>query len=678
MLRPFTVVVALSAFAGACRPGSQASQYGSSNPPGDGGASASGGGQTADAGSGDEGTKPSIVTQTVEYVPQCGPVPPRPDQDVGCGSWVLEAPLPQAHDLAAVWAVASDNVWAVGEKGAIVHWDGATWAVTASPTTANLNSVWAADAADVWAAGDDGVLLFFDGSVWQTRPSPTTDNIRFIRGSAADDVWASGTAAEDVFHWDGVQWTQPGRAPGSPTTANGGSITHPIWPAGGGRAWSGGCLDGANASIYLWDGTRWSRTDTGVPGCIQAIAGTSTEDVWATSAVCGNFCDSYRALHWDGVRWSEASTGLPIAGNFFSPAPGEVWFYSNETSGSSVFPSDAVFARRERGVFQRFLALPQIGWWSPMAATSPTDVFIVGAGGLLAHSDGKTTKIFAGPTEWLQDLWSDASGAAWAVGGGQALRRENGCWSAVDIGRAAFDIATGIGPLAIYGASASNPDDLWMTSYTFAIHWDGQSFSQHVIPEGIFLDAWVSPGGHAYFASTTGLYRADPNGFTRLDAPGPSVGGYISYVTAVWGTSDTDLWWLRGEGSSSAVVHFDGTSMTVVATIPWQPELRTVRARSIDDIWAIDWFGALHHFDGTSWKYLSPGDWIYHVAIAGPNDVWASNANELWHFDGNSWSKENAPPGALAVTAGAVYTLGVNGRICRKPARVPSPTVTVK
>ena len=114
-------------------------------------------------------------------------------------------------------------------------------------------------------------------------------------------------------------------------------------------------------------------------------------------------------------------------------------------------------------------------------------------------------------------------------------------------------------------------------------------------------------------------------------------------------------------------MHFDGTAMNVVAKLPWRPAwLRTVRARSSDDIWAIDQFGGLLHFDGNSSTYLNPGPWVYSVAIVARNDVWASSEDGLWHFDGNSWSKENAPRGMLAATGGAIYSLAL-GRICRKP-----------
>src|SRR4051812_22402219 len=52
------------------------------------------------------------------------PIPPVPRGDVGCGTWSLEQPLPQSRSLRGAWAASSDDVWAVGDQGTILHWNG--------------------------------------------------------------------------------------------------------------------------------------------------------------------------------------------------------------------------------------------------------------------------------------------------------------------------------------------------------------------------------------------------------------------------------------------------------------------------------------------------------------------------------------------------------------------------
>jgi hypothetical protein len=50
-------------------------------------------------------------------------------------------------------------VWAVGKAGTILHWNGSAWSTVPSPTSADLDAVFGADACDVWAVGDRGAVL---------------------------------------------------------------------------------------------------------------------------------------------------------------------------------------------------------------------------------------------------------------------------------------------------------------------------------------------------------------------------------------------------------------------------------------------------------------------------------------------------------------------------------------
>jgi hypothetical protein len=51
-----------------------------------------------------------------------------------------------------VYAIATNDVWAVGYGGAVIHWNGSTWEDKSSGS-ADLRAVWASSANDVWAVG---------------------------------------------------------------------------------------------------------------------------------------------------------------------------------------------------------------------------------------------------------------------------------------------------------------------------------------------------------------------------------------------------------------------------------------------------------------------------------------------------------------------------------------------
>jgi len=52
-------------------------------------------------------------------------------------------------------------VWAVGEAGVILHFDGSGWSQSVSPTTHALRSAWGSSSGDVWTVGDSGTVLHF-------------------------------------------------------------------------------------------------------------------------------------------------------------------------------------------------------------------------------------------------------------------------------------------------------------------------------------------------------------------------------------------------------------------------------------------------------------------------------------------------------------------------------------
>jgi hypothetical protein len=105
-----------------------------------------------------------------------------------------------ARPLNAMWGNATSDLWAVGEAGAIIHYDGRAWSpISQSPTTVALRGVWGTAPNDVWAVGESGAMLHFDGSAWSTRVSPTSRTLWSVWGSLSAGVWAVGDSGT-VLH----------------------------------------------------------------------------------------------------------------------------------------------------------------------------------------------------------------------------------------------------------------------------------------------------------------------------------------------------------------------------------------------------------------------------------------------------------------------------------------------
>lgn len=98
--------------------------------------------------------------------------------------------------LTGVSAASSSSVWAVGltvGNGSVtdlppgplvVSYNGVDWTIDRTlPTSSYLRGVWAAAPDDVWAVGDAGTILHFDGTDWSASPSGVSQHLYAARAT---------------------------------------------------------------------------------------------------------------------------------------------------------------------------------------------------------------------------------------------------------------------------------------------------------------------------------------------------------------------------------------------------------------------------------------------------------------------------------------------------------------
>ena len=78
--------------------------------------------------------------------------------------------------LLKIWAVDTNNIYFIGYKGCIVHYNGSSFTKMESGTDIMLTHIFGLDQDHIWVVGDDGglhgghsVLLFFNGSLWKVK-----------------------------------------------------------------------------------------------------------------------------------------------------------------------------------------------------------------------------------------------------------------------------------------------------------------------------------------------------------------------------------------------------------------------------------------------------------------------------------------------------------------------------
>jgi hypothetical protein len=260
---------------------------------------------------------------------------------------VVDSPNVGSDDnsLAAVVALAADDVWAVGNyindfgvsQTLVEHWDGATWSVVESPNVGPLldNELTAIDAVsptDIWAAGyffsEEAVgrtlIEHWDGTSWSVVASPNVgdlDNYLYgITVVSATDAWAVGSYAvanptQLVFkslalHWNGAIWSVvPTPSVGSFT-----NILYDVDAAAADDVWAVGVFvsntRGPRALIEHWDGATWtpvaSPSESNGTDTLYSVVAIASDDVWAVGQTGGyGFPPRPLTEHWNGTEWTQ-------------------------------------------------------------------------------------------------------------------------------------------------------------------------------------------------------------------------------------------------------------------------------------------------------------------------------------------------------------------------------------
>ncbi len=163
--------------------------------------------------------------------------------------------------LYSVHGCASNDVYAVGDNGTILYFDGEMDNMTSS-CNATLSSVWCSDNDSVFAAGlfdfnaVKAPILYYNGTSW-TDIGPTGWYWHA-------DIWAASET--DVFVVGG----------GSDTVNDGGTILH-------------------------YDGSSWTPMESGSSEVLFAVWGTASDDVYAVG-------DNGTVIHYNGSAWSAVDT----------------------------------------------------------------------------------------------------------------------------------------------------------------------------------------------------------------------------------------------------------------------------------------------------------------------------------------------------------------------------------
>jgi hypothetical protein len=314
--------------------------------------------------------EPAVTQQPERSAPDATkPGSPHPVDWTAPRTWTTlpadaDRTAPILRDLVAV----KDQLFAVGERGAFYQYRKGQVVSIPSPTKEKLNVVWGLTTDAVYAAGESGVVLHFDGKVLRTvgqplathkqthhpsiTPYDTPVRLDAVWASSPRDIYAAGPAI--LIHYDGQRWHE---------------------------------VDIGAGQIVVPTSTRLTKGV--VTPLVGPIWGTGPDDVWVRKErvkIRGELADRGElsttaavVMHFDGKSWSQTTLAFPK-----DPSARQEHLYVPELcfAGAHIWARfEATLQRWHRNEWQRERRLPaeQCGHWA-VAASDTALVFQTGGG----------------------------------------------------------------------------------------------------------------------------------------------------------------------------------------------------------------------------------------------------------------------------------------------------------
>ena len=427
---------------------------------------------------------------------------------------------PTAKIFRGVWGSSATNVFAVGDGGVIIRYDGTKWTDMTSPTTQNLRSVWGTSATDVFAVGAGGTIIHYDGNAWTAMTSGTTNQLNGVWGSAWNNVYAVGNTAT-IRYYNGITWAASTPPGGVTANLNG------IWGSANNNIFAVGALN-TNAVIIRYTGASWTNM-TGATTGTQILYG-----VWG---------------------WVNGGTTYVLAvgaNGTIRNYNGTVWAAS--TSGAGTTQLNGIW-----------------GWGSGTTATA----YAVGNAGMIRYlNNAVVTAAWSNPpvasptAQALYRVWGTASNNVIVVGAATTLQHYNGsAWSA-----GAYNPPWG----PVYNATFGTNQNTFCgvchpaTVYNSGSNGGNSRFDRHPSQYGSHSNTYGCRGCHAlwinYNYTNVTTQKARIHGYRSFDttSPAPNVffptwGGQAATVSKHFLIGGYIGKWKRGTSDTTSATCWGGT-----------------------------------------------------------------------------------------------------------------------
>ncbi len=534
---------------------------------------------------------------------------------------IWQSPWPTTENLNSVWGTSTSFMFAVGDKGTVIHFDGASWTTQNIPTTNKLFALWGSIWSNIFAVGEKGTILRYDGLEWSSMTSSTNSDLTGVWGSSATDVFAVGNDGI-ILHFDGTSW--------SSMTSGVTVDLHGVWAAASNNVYA----VGAQGTILYFNGAAWQTMASGTTVQLKSVHGTSDGSIYAVG-------DSGTILAYNGSLWSTVFTGSKtynavwVLSETYAVAvgnAGRIAQYNGSSWSENVAETDfdyssvwavassLVFIAADKGFVSK---LNDDAWpgttylsknilytaWGFESSRFGRDVYVMGADGITLYRKDCDGAIICEPTDaWLSNKYK-VEGSTTVLGSwGYARSKSQFLYVVGELGKIYFFYPYYSRWTLINSTVTEDLHDVW-------------GIYSHGEDPDVQLFAVGNNGTIIYYDGTSAIVMQSPT---------------ANKLNGVWGSAPDDFF---AVGTAGTIVHYDGSTWEEMNSGTTQT-LRAVWGTDADNVFAVGRSGTILHYNGSSWSALDSTTTEDLNCIAGSNteNIFAAGNNGvILKYTGTGW-----------------------------------------
>ncbi|MEO7362748.1 MAG: Ig-like domain-containing protein, partial [Gemmatimonadaceae bacterium] len=374
---------------------------------------------------------------------------------------------PMIENIISTYVVSGTDVFTVNARGDIFHFDGTSWARTASGSSfgTTFQAVHGSSSTNVIAVGTGGKIVVWNGTSWQGASSGTGDDLL--------DVWVESPTSAFAVGNNGVAVRLVGSTWSTTSTGVPRERLNGVWAAGN-NLWF---AVGTNGTLLRFVNGAWSTMASPTSVNLRDVFGNANNDVYAVGEVG-------TVVWFNGGEWSLLESN-GVSSDLYSVT-------GTNLGGTKIYiGGDRIALRVLNGVVDVVAVDPPYSVQFLSTSIDPSgNLWMGGERGLLLRYSAATWQTMNLAPD-LIDVWTTGISNAWAVGEFGFIYRFNGSvWT-----RQTSSTLTRLN--TVWGSSAS--EAFAGGDVGTIIHWNGSVWSTMTSPTSAdILSMWGTSPTNVY------------------------------------------------------------------------------------------------------------------------------------------------------------------------------------